>query len=189
MTALFLILWPQMLVTSGGVRSPQADTSELSELHYKVAFLERFTRFVEWPKDSDVNDVSKPFILGLIGEKKLLKVLREVYFKQNIKNKKVEIRMISQEKQIDGCNLLFIEKPIKWNLFTVVSAIKDKPILTITDEKGTIEKGFHIRVYFRRQKLVFDANQGAFQDSLLGVDYRLFSGARNVVNKIKRGKR
>ena len=69
--------------------------SQPREYLLKTVFLERFTRFIEWPQESAMSDTSKPFILGCIGDTPIRSTLHTVYRSQTIKNKQPEIRHVS----------------------------------------------------------------------------------------------
>ena len=74
-----------------------------SEYQIKAIFLERFTRFIEWPNSSGISDTSTSFIIAVIGDNPFGSILEQTYAKQKIRNKKVEIRYISTPDNIaDG---------------------------------------------------------------------------------------
>jgi hypothetical protein len=54
-----------------------AQTQKYSEYEVKAAFLEKFTRFIEWPSEVHIEDVSRPFVIGVIGENLLTQFLKK----------------------------------------------------------------------------------------------------------------
>ncbi len=89
---------------------PVVTFAQTSEYTIKAAFLERFTRFIEWPEEPAVSDTTESFVLGVIGENPFGSILEQLYATQKIKNKAVEIHSISNLDEISGCHLLFISK-------------------------------------------------------------------------------
>ena len=83
---------------------------QISEYQVEAEFLERFTRFIEWPESSDNSDTTKPFVLGIIGESPIQSVLEENYIQRKIKGERVELRYISNLEEILGCHMLVIAK-------------------------------------------------------------------------------
>ena len=61
--------------------------AQVSEYEYKAAFMERFTRFIEWPGLGE----SEVFKIAVIGESPFNSSLDELFNGTIIKNKKVEI--------------------------------------------------------------------------------------------------
>lgn len=160
-----------------------AAATQITEYNAKAAFLERFTRFVEWPEDSTVLDITKPFILGVIGKNPFDSILDEIYASQEIKSKKVEIRYISDLSEIPKCHLLFIPKSKKKELTEILNVTKDKPILTISDTKGFAESGVLINLYFENNKTRFEINEDAVKKSGLSMSYHLLGVAKLVKPK------
>jgi hypothetical protein len=186
MTALFFVLWPPLLMPYGRTWAPVQAEAEPNEFQLKAVSLGKFTHFIEWPENSNVNDSSKPFVIGLIGDESQKKEIAELYSPRQIKNKKVVVRMINAPLSIRECHLLYILHPGKVELKEILEIIKDKPILTVTDLKGFVQKGIHIYITFRREKMIFDVNEKAFKKSALVINYRLLSIARNIFDRVRR---
>ena len=162
---------------------PVVTSAQLSEYSLKAVFLERFTRFIEWPEESVVSDTSKAFVLGVMGKNPFGSILEQLYATQKIKNKEVEIRYISNMDLILGCHLLFISKSEKNELIKILSVTKDKPILTISDEVGFAEKGVLINFYLSQERVRFEINETAFKVSGLKASYLLLDVAK-IVNPV-----
>jgi hypothetical protein len=152
-----------------------AQSGKFSEYEVKAAFLEKFTRFIEWPREEHIEDVSKPFIVGIIGEIPFKSILEKMYSKQKIKNKKVELRYISTVDEINGCNLLFISKSENNRINQILSYTKNKPILTICDEKEFSKKGVLIALFVESGHVLFEIDKNAVQKAGLYVSSLLLN--------------
>jgi hypothetical protein len=99
-------------------------------------------KYIEWPKETGMDNRDKPFVIAIIGENPFGKFLEQV---TKIKNKIVIIRIINRVEQIPGCHLLFVSD-LPGRLFSKLESIQDKPILTVTDTEDYAELGIHINL-------------------------------------------
>lgn len=161
------------------VLCPASAYPDTREYAVKAVFLERFARFVEWPGESD--DTAGPFVVAVIGENPFGPFLNRLYSKQKIKNRKVVIRYLSESTEhIPDCHILFISASMEEDIQSIVSATKDRPILTIGDTKGFAEKKVHINLYSEDEKYPFEINPGAVRDSGLEMDHLLMNLAKII---------
>lgn len=167
-----------ILFLSGPVRA------DVPEYDLKALFIERFTRFVEWPAESSITDTTKPFVVGVIGKNPFGTGIEKIYSALRIQNKKITIRYISRLQEIDQCYLLFISDETHQNLSQILNYTKDKPILTISDTEGYAQKGVYINFYIEKGKLRFEINQSAVKQSKLKVSYMLMQHAK-IINPAK----
>ncbi len=155
------------------------------EYMVKAGFLERFTRFVTWPKKKDIDDPSFPFILGIIGSSLVKKEFEKYFQNQTIKNKKVEIREIINLHNITGCHLIFISRSAKSKLSVLLDHVKGKPILTIGDTEGYAQKGVHINFYIRHDgKMRYELNETALCNSGFDISFHLKTMAK-IIDPLK----
>ncbi len=154
--------------------------AQLSEYEVKAVFLERFTRFIEWPEGSSVYDTTKPFVLGIIGKNPFDSKLEELYSTQKIKAKEVEILEIKDLNEIARCQLLFVAKSVKKDLPDILNLTRDKPILTISDTEGFAERGVFINLISDGKRIRYEINEAAVRDSNFTMSYRLLKNAKIV---------
>jgi hypothetical protein len=154
--------------------------SQTDEYTMKAAYIEHFTRFIEWPQSPDLEDLSKPFILGIIGNNRLGRTCEDYYSNNKIKGKKVEIRHVATPAEIAHCNLLYIGSLTASELDQVLSRTKNLPILTVGDSKGFCEKGVLINFYLENHMVRFEINQKAAVTSGLSFSFHLLRLARIV---------
>ncbi len=169
--ALFVYLLPLCLF---------AQPKEYSEYEVKAAFLEKFTRFIDWPAEVNMEDANKPFVIGLIGDCPFKSIIIEMYSRQKIKGKKVEIRNISTLDEIPHCNLLFISKSGNNRINQIISYTENKPILTISDEIEYAKRGVLITLFTEGNHIYFEINKNALQQSELYVSTLLLNLSKNV---------
>jgi uncharacterized protein DUF4154 len=149
----------------------------------KAGFIEKFARFTDWPDQSDINDSNTPFIISVIGKSPFKGSLEEIYKKALIKNKSVQIRYISSEKQILDSHILFICKSEKRNLKNILNAVQNKPVMVISDTQGFGEKGSHINLFITKKgTLHFEINVKAVKKSGLSIQLVLLEVAKVIGN-------
>ena len=156
--------------------------AQTTEYKLKAVFLERFTRFIEWPDpDSRFTDTTKSFNISVIGENPFGSALDDLYSNTKIKNKKVKIIYISKISEIDSCQILFISNSKEKSLDAILDYTKGKPILTVSDHDGFAEKGVIINFYIANNKIRFEINENSLIQSNLYMSYLLL----NVANIVK----
>ena len=156
----------------------QHDTKE--EYLLKSIFLERFCRFIEWPSEAGLENKSDSFVIGVIGETPFNTILTDVYAKQSIKAKRVELRRIRSVNDIEGCHLLFIAEKNPAILKTIIAYVAKYPILTVSDSPGYGTYGVHINMYVEDEQIRFEINNNTLKKTGLTVSSLLLKVAKLV---------
>lgn len=157
-----------------------ATHAQPNEYLLKAVYFEKFTRFTEWPLESNVNDKKVPFVITIIGENPFNGLLEEVYKEQKISNKEVIIKYIETVEEINKPNILFISGIDDSELDKVLALTSKQPILTIGENKGYAQKGVLINFFIENNKIRFEINESAVRNAGLIMDFRLLSFARVV---------
>lgn len=157
-----------------------AQQSKQHEYLLKSVFMERFTRFVQWPEPFIEKNKDQHFIIGVIGPNPFDDILQTVFSLQPIKGKPVEIRLLNTLSDISGCHMLFIGKTDRQSLSNIVNYSKKFPILTISDNNGYADKGVHINMYVENEQIRFEINNASASASKLNISYLLLKLARIV---------
>jgi YfiR/HmsC-like len=155
-------------------------TAEEREYQIKAEFLERFTRFIEWPDDSTVSNPSSPFSICIIGRDRYGSYLKDLAATTKIHKKKIDVKYISSLQEVDQCNLLFISDSEKAALASILAYTAEKPILTVSDAPGFAEQGVLINFYQEAEFVRFEINPLAVQKSRLRFSSRLLKLGRLV---------
>lgn len=155
-------------------------SSQDREYQIKAEFLERFTRFIEWPADPAVSNPSNQFILCIIGKDPFGPYLTELATAVKIQNKQILLRNIDSTKEIEPCNLLFISNSEKLNLPYILNHTRAKPILTVGDSPGFGERGVLINFYQADAFIRFEINRSAVEQSRLRFSSRLLKLGRLI---------
>ena len=146
----------------------------------KAVYLEKFSRFVTWPKECNMDDTNEPFVIAVIGKTELTESLQLVYSQQEINNKRVIIKEIKELYEIQEAHILFISESEKKNLPKILDVVKLLPILTVSETKGFAEKGVLINFFEDNKRLCFEINETELLKSPLKMSYYLLSAAQIV---------
>ena len=176
---LIKILFLCFIFVSHGILQGQT-----TEYKLKAAFLERFTRFVEWPDlQTELTDSIDTFKITVIGDNPFGTALEDLYKSTRIKNREVKIKYISEISDIDSCHLLFISGSLENGLEKILAYTKGNPILTVSDRQGFAKRGVIINFFVANNKLRFEINKEALSQSKLYMSYLLLNVARIVKNE------
>lgn len=154
--------------------------AQVDEFDIKAAFVERFTRFIEWPESNEENKKEESFKIFSIGANSFGDALDRLFKTAKIKNRNVEIIYTNNINEIENANLLFINSMRDDQLKEILGKIKNKPILTISDSKGFAKQGVHINMVIESDYIRYEINQEALNESGLKVNSLLLASAKIV---------
>ncbi len=186
-----------LLLLLSHLNSPALNKNEeeFEEYQTKAVFLSAISKFIEWPEESSIKDQSKRFVISVIGENPFVikrrkkdtseDWLTKSYKDKKIKGKKVEIRYISEIKDIPGCHILFVSGSMKKDLPEIIEMARQYPILTIADTPGFAKKGIYINLFIEGEHPKFEVNETGIRSSDLEVSFRLLQYGERI-NPIKK---
>lgn len=175
-----------LLITAALTARPGAP-SEVPEYQLKAEFLERFTRFIEWPPQANVyRDGSHPFVIGIVGRDPFGDHLRTMLAGRTLKGHRGEILYVFDLEQVSSCDLLFISSSEEGRLLEILAQASGRPILTIGDTPGFAQAGVVINLYVDGDRIRFEINEKAADRSGLKVQAKLYNLARIVDSEAHR---
>lgn len=173
----WMLLLP-LLCMVGGLQAPLRAQS--SEYLLKAGFLERFTRFIDWPEDSLQINPALPFTLLVMGKSPFRGELEDFFSQIRVKNRKVKILYSARPDTTRPAHLIYICPDMVKNLPGILKYTRGKPIITVGETPGFAEKGVLINFFLENNKIRFEINQSAFKRSGLQVSYLLLNSARVI---------
>ena len=159
-------------------------SSQTSENTLKAVYLEKFSLFVTWPKESLMDNKNEPFIVVVYGDNEMYEVLKYVYLTQKIGNKNVLVKKAESYNQINEAHIVYIGDVSENELMRLVELSSNKNILTVASSRGYANKGVHINFFNQNNKLRFEINESAILKSPLKISFYLMSSAR-IVDPVK----
>ena len=170
LTVFWLVLF--LLLPGGGTNLFAQATSK--EYQIKAAFLFNFMQFVEWPPTVFKN-ADDPFRIGVLGQDPFNAALEDTVQGETISNHKIIVEHAMQVDDLKNCQLIFISKSEKKHVAEILSALDDKPVLTVSEIEGFAERGGGINFYLEGNKVRFEVNPDAARHDGLKVSSQLLS--------------
>jgi len=157
---------------------------QFEEYELMAVYLERITRFVEWPDETESSVSDDYFVIGVLGENPFGTILTDLYAERTIKNKNIQVRYLSQLREIDGIHMLFISRSMSEELPQVLEITAKKPVLTVGDTKGFADKGVLVNFFIENNKLRFEINEQGLHEAGILIDSLLLKVSK-IVNPLK----
>jgi len=151
---------------------------QTSEYLLKAGFMERFTRFIEWPGDSLMKDTSKPFNILILGENPFGDQLAELLKDVRIQGRRTVVSYQKTPDIQEYYHMVFIAGNMGKSLPYILNSLNTKPVITIGDTEGFGAEGVLINFFIEENKLRFEINQEAVRKSGLKVSHLLLKTAK-----------
>jgi hypothetical protein len=145
----------------------------------KAAYIERITRFVEWPAGKNLTSMDQ-FVIGVYEEDDFYNILITVFKEKSIKEHKVKIVSIKFPEQINTCNLCYISEKAKSTLGKFIDSANSSGVLLISETSGFSKAGVHINFYIEEEKLKFEINEKSLASAGFKVSYLLMQNNRII---------
>jgi hypothetical protein len=143
----------------------------------KAEFMERITRFVDWPDESFTSD-DAPFTLCVMGDHPFGDYLAKMAKERKIQGRRIQLLRIGEVGRVGTCHLLFVSRSEDKRLDKILAATGDRPILTISDSTGFGARGVLVNFYRDGDNLRFEINVRAVDRSGLHFSSKILRLAR-----------
>jgi hypothetical protein len=163
---LVLAAWPCL------AQSPRASETEI-----EAAYLYNFGKFVTWPAQPE------PFEICVLGKDPFGPVLDATVSGETIGTRRVVVSRIASAREAAGCQVLFISDQEEGHLKTILAAVKNVGVLTVSDMPRFAERGGMIEFLQREGRIRFEVNLEAAQQSKLMLSSELLKVAVKIVGK------
>jgi len=152
-----------------------------SENQIKAAYLYNFAKFVEWPADVLPSDANLK--LCVVGTDALDGAL------QDFEGRKAGEHVISVETHgfsdpsLTSCHMVFIGNSEAGHFVSLLKALANSPVLTLSDISDFAEKGGGIGLRFLDNKVVFEVNLESINTAGLRLPGQLLNIASYVYGR------
>lgn len=144
----------------------------------KAEFVERFTRFIEWPAEAQPAPAS-PFVVCTWGESPLGTQLERALPGRRIKDRQVNVKRLREGEALFACHILYLAPDAREHVTRIAGELRGKPILLVGDATGFAELGLIINLFVDEQKHVrFEINPEAARASGLQISAKLMTLAK-----------
>lgn len=156
-----------------------AEASTPREYKVKSAFLYNFVHFVDWPASAFTSGQS-PLTVGILGKNPFGTDLESLNGK-SIKNRQLLVKTLGSIEEVKDCQLVFISNSERGRLLQILTALKDVPVLTVSDIEGFAASGGMIHFVTLEDKVRFEINLKEAQAVKLKLSSQLLKLARDVI--------
>jgi hypothetical protein len=156
-----------------------AATQPSREYKIKAAFLFNFAQFTEWPAKAFA-DKEAPLVFGVLGRDPFGSILDDTLRGEQVQGRRLLIQRYSKVEEIKSCHILYIGQSEANNLDPILTALKDKPVLTVSDIEGSAWRGVMIRFLTERNKIRFRINLAVVRAANLTLSSKLLRAAEVI---------
>lgn len=142
----------------------------------KAAFLYNFSRFVEWPA-SAFNWKGAPFVIGILGQDPFGPYLEEIVEDEKAGDRRIIIKRFNSVAEVSECHILFVNTGAAAEN---IRALRNKSILTVSDEANFARDGGMIRFFTDNNKIRLQINVAAARSASLNISAKLLRVAEIV---------
>ncbi len=171
-----------ILLLLTGIFSCAFQTGGGREYQVKAAFLFNFTQFVEWPAGT-FDGTGTSFVIGILGENPFGNYLREIVAGESVNGHPLIIQQYKNVDEIKSCHILFINPAEINHVSEVITSLKGRSILTVSDAPGFIQSGGMIRLVTSNNKIRIQANPVKAKEADLIISSKLL-GVADIVSPI-----
>lgn len=158
---------------------PASSNAAPSEYQVKAVFLFNFSRFIEWPA-SAFSSAESPFVVGVFGYDPFGVSLDQVVKGETVNGRPLVVRRIRHPGEAADCQILFIHQSEGRKLDALVSALKEKSTLTVSDLPGPAQRGVMIRLITEGGRVRMRINVESARAAQLTINSNLLRSAQIV---------
>lgn len=164
------------LVSAGSLGA----NSTAEEYSVKAAFLFHFAQFIDWPGET-FKDASSPLTYCTLGDDPFHGALDASLSGKTVGTRPIRVLHFKQQKDIQGCQILFIGPVEKTALSGVLASLNGNAVLTVGESDQFVETGGMIGFLLEESKIRFEINLDAAEHAKLKISSRLLALAKTVI--------
>jgi hypothetical protein len=134
---------------------------------FKALFIYNFTNYIEWPSNNEGT-----FLISVLGNSPIIDELKIISTKKKVGTSTIIVKKISDPSEIGESKICYIPISNKKKVDEISMALKNKPILIITDEATS---SYGINFIETGQKQAFLVNKTNIEAHGLKVSSTLLS--------------
>lgn len=175
MKKLLFILFSFILFTSSVVVIP--DQSDEANARIKSIYIYNFTKYIEWPDNYKEGN----FVIGFLGSNSaLLSELSKMSETKKVGNQDIQIRNITTIDNSDKFNIIYILTDNSTQLSEVLTKVKGKSTLIVTEKPGLAKQGSGINFVIVENKQKIELNKSNIEKYKLKIASTLVNMALPV---------
>ncbi|HEY0945273.1 MAG TPA: YfiR family protein [Opitutaceae bacterium] len=160
--------------------APAAVQAQVSrEYQVKAVFLFNFAQFVEWPPRAFGGD-QEALVIGVLGHDPFGAYLDEAVRGETVHGRPLRIERFRRAEDIRTCHVLYVSRSEAARLPQILSALRGREILAVSDVEGFAGRGGAIQFVTERNKVRLRINVDAARAAALTISSKLLRPAEIV---------
>ena len=159
-----------LLGASAPAATAQAAPSE--EYQLKAVFLFNFAQFVEWPARA-FHEAEAPLVIGVLGEDPFGAYLDELVNGEKVGDRRLIVRRYQRPEDIAECHIIFISHSETGALDKIISRLKGRSVLTVSDVDSFTRLGGMVRFVTEDGKIRLRINVEAAKECGLTISSKI----------------
>ena len=174
LSSLCLVVIAWMVSAFNPQKQPLSD-----EYKIKAVFLYNFAQFIEWPA-SAFPSAEPALVIGVLGDDPFGSYLDETVKGEKINNMPLIISRYQRVSDVGTCHILFVSQSTKEKQEEIISLLKGKAVLTVSDSPNFTRRGGMIRFINEENKIKIRINLEAAKAEDLIISSKLLRIAEIV---------
>ncbi|HPR64700.1 MAG TPA: YfiR family protein [Thermoanaerobaculia bacterium] len=171
-----ILLYLGVMVASPAFLPAESDPSQGSEYDVKAVFLYNFTRYLQWPEDSNIDQ----FDITVLGESPILASLEEIAGKKTVDTLPIDVHTCRNVRDIGHPRILFISRSASRWFPDVLRETSGTDILVVGEKEGLAKQGAAINFILKGGHIKFEINEDALEEAQIQVSSQLLKLAIRV---------
>lgn len=142
----------------------------------EAVFLFYFSQFVDWPPTA-FPDRHAPIVIGVLGDDPFGGALDQAVAGEQVNGRPVVVRRLKSIADATDCHILYISSSEAPQLARILSALKGRDVLTVSDLDHFVQSGGMIRFILVEQHVRLLINPQAAQAAGLKLSSKLLRAA------------
>ncbi|BAL25606.1 YfiR family protein [Azoarcus sp. KH32C] len=167
------------LVLSCAAGAFAATDPAVVEYQVKAAYLFRMAEYVEWP-NSAFTGPGEPIRIAVVGSDPLVEILVTMLAGRKANDRSFVVEPSAGGDEVERAHILFVARRDAASVKKLLSGLKSRPVLTITEIPGGLDSGSVVNFVPFDNRIGFEISLGTAERNGLKLSSRLLAVARRV---------
>jgi hypothetical protein len=164
--------WLVWLIGFWLVQTPGLAQQPAREYQIKAVFLFNFVQFTEWPSEAFTNK-EQPYVIGVLGNNPFGNFLAATVKNETVRGRPLAVEYYKTVEEIETCHILYIGQSEGPHLERVLTKLKGKPVLTVSDIESATMRGTCIEFLTDRNRIKLRISPEAAKAANLTISSKL----------------
>jgi hypothetical protein len=156
-----------------------AVAQDVTEPALKAAFIYSFAKFTQWPADAIATGA--PLILCVVGDPAIGGALEQAVKGRTLEGHRIGVTQTASDgPALKGCHIAYVSGLTARQAAEVIAALRDAPVLTISDVEGFTRLGGIAQLFFEHGHLRFNVELESARRARLNISSTLLALARTT---------